>query len=163
MLFPNEFSDAEVRAAWDYYLPFTTHDSSLSAGTHAITALRLGLDDAAWGFWKMSADKDLDVAHGGAAEGIHIAGCGANWQIAVFGFAGMATAMASESFTLAPRLPAGWRRLAFPVVWRGIRLRVDITPGGCAVRNLGSAELPVCVWNETRRVAGGQTVTFRKA
>jgi len=29
MLFPGEFSDAEVRRAWDYNLPLTTHDSSL--------------------------------------------------------------------------------------------------------------------------------------
>ncbi len=162
MLFPQEFSDAEVRAAWDAYLPYTTHDSSLSAGAHAIVALRLGLHELAWQFWRMSADKDLDVAHGGAAEGIHIAGCGANWQIAILGFAGMKTALQAEAFTLVPQLPAHWKRLAFPITWRGSPLRVEITAGRCVVTNLGQADVDVCVWGAPRLLAGGQSLTFDK-
>ncbi len=105
LLFPDEFSDQEVRLAWDYYLPYTTHDSSLSAGAHAIIACRLGLLDKAWEFWEKSSLNDLDLASGGAAEGVHIAGAGINWQMVVFGFAGMKTALASPHFSLAPRLP----------------------------------------------------------
>ncbi|MEI6970933.1 MAG: glycosyl hydrolase family 65 protein, partial [bacterium] len=162
MLFPHEFTDAEVKAAWDYYLPFTTHDSSLSAGAHAIIALRLGLHEQAWEFWRMSADKDIDTEHGGAAEGIHIAGCGANWQIAVLGFAGMATALQSETFTLAPQLPARWKRLVFPVAWRGSRLRVDVAAGRCEVTNLGQEGLQVRVWGESRHLPGGQMIAFER-
>ena len=61
-----------VRAAC--YVPVTTHDSSLSAGIHALGALRLGLDREAWDFFLKSASLDLDTAQGGAAQGIHIAG-----------------------------------------------------------------------------------------
>ncbi len=60
MLFPHEFTDAEVALAWDYYLPYTTHDSSLSPGVHALIALRLGLIDEAWSFWKRSYGIDLN-------------------------------------------------------------------------------------------------------
>jgi kojibiose phosphorylase len=160
-LVPHEFSDAEVRRAWDYYVPYTTHDSSLSAGVHAIIACRLGLDDAAWDFWLRAAGTDLDVEHGGAAEGVHIAGAGANWQVAVLGFAGMATALQSDRLRLRPRLPKAWDRLAFPILWKGCPVSVDITPAATTVRNRGRAPLPVTVGDETREVAPGAAAEFR--
>ena len=92
-LFAGDFTDQQVRQAYEYYLPYTTHDSSLSVSVHAIIACRLGLDERAWRFWRASSELDLDVEHGGAENGIHIAAAGANWQVAVLGFAGMATAM----------------------------------------------------------------------
>jgi kojibiose phosphorylase len=160
-LAPQEFSDAEVRRAWDYYLPYTTHDSSLSAGVHAIIACRLGLDEAAWDFWRRSAEIDLDVEHGGAAEGIHIACAGANWQVAVLGFAGLATALESDRLRLRPRLPHAWSRLAFPLVWKGCPVSVDIVPGTTTVRNRGTTPLPVTVGEETQEIPPGAAGRFR--
>lgn len=158
-LFPHEFSDEEKRAAWDYYLPLTTHDSSLSACVHAIAALQIGLLDEAWRFWKKSLAVDLDVATGGAAEGIHIAGCGGVWQAAVFGFAGMLTALQSDIFSLDPKLPESWSCLAFPVAWKGRRLHIEITPGRCAVNNRRGGEVDVAVAGKRGKVPpGGQTV-----
>ncbi len=159
VLFPDEFTDAEVRAAWDYYVPVTTHDSSLSAGIHALGALRLGLDREAWDFFLKSASLDLDTAQGGAAQGIHIAGCAANWQVAVHGFAGVRNALQGEALTLSPRLPAGWRRLAFPMVWRGVPLRIAITAGGCTVENGGAAGISLRVWRHACRLEPGQTTS----
>lgn len=156
-LFPQEFTDAEVRWAWDYYLPYTTHDSSLSAGIHAIVATRLGLDEDAWRFWQRARGIDLDVRHGGAAEGVHIAGAGANWQVALFGFAGMHTAMQADALTFRPRLPARWSRLAFPLVWKGRPVSVEISPAGVTIANRGVEPLDVCVAGEQRVIAPGNT------
>jgi trehalose/maltose hydrolase-like predicted phosphorylase len=157
MLFPHEFSNAELRRAWDYYEPLTTHDSSLSACVHAIVACRLGLLDEAWRFWSLAAGIDLDVEQGGAAEGIHISNAAGLWQIAVFGFAGMKTALQSDVLTFEPRLPAQWSRLAFPIVWKGARVFVDITRGNLSVANRGAVPVPVRVHDETRTLAPGQT------
>jgi len=159
-LFPRECSDNEVRAAWDYYLPVTTHDSSLSAGMHAIVACRLGFREMAWEFWKRSSGLDLDVRHGGAAEGIHIAAAAANWQVAVFGFAGMAGAMESETFTLRPRLPEAWTRLAFPNEWKGHRVFVDIRGGSASVTNRGETPIEASVAGVSLTVPPGGTVAF---
>jgi trehalose/maltose hydrolase-like predicted phosphorylase len=156
MLFPNEFSDADVKAAWDYYLPYTTHDSSLSPGAHAIVACRLGLSEAAWSFWKQTAGIDLDLAHGGAAEGIHIANAAATWMVAVLGFAGMATAMESDVLTLRPALPKTWSRLSFPLVWKGVAVHVDIEPGRLTVSHAGTQPLPICVAGVRHSVPAGQ-------
>ncbi|MCC6357644.1 MAG: glycoside hydrolase family 65 protein [Phycisphaerales bacterium] len=141
-LFPHEFSEAEVRAAWDYYLPYTTHDSSLSAGVHCLIAARLGLDDQAWEFWKRGAFLDLDTDGGGAAEGIHIAAAGAVWQMIVFGFAGVRTAVqcgtAAEGGvgapTVRPQLPDAWKRVSFGLDWRGTRYEFNITRTRADVR-----------------------------
>jgi len=159
-LFADEFSDDEVRRAWDYYLPLTTHDSSLSGGTHSIVACRLGLADDAWRFWELAAGIDLDFAHGGAAEGVHIAGAGAVWQMALFGFAGMRTAMETDTLTLTPRLPKHWQRLAFPLMWKGIRVQVEITPKETRVSNQGEKPLTVSVSGEERNLTPGAEQTW---
>lgn len=155
-LFPHEFSDDEVRQAWDYYLPYTTHDSSLSPGVHALIALRLGLIDEALHFWEQSAGIDL---HGGAAEGIHIAAAGVNWQIAVLGFGGLHTAMQSDALTLTPHLPPGWTRLAFPIIWKGQRVWIDLQPGRASVTNRG-APLMVQVYQREAAIAAGESAVF---
>jgi kojibiose phosphorylase len=157
-LFPGEFSDQEVRRAWDYYLPYTTHDSSLSAGAHCLVACRLGLEEEAWGFWRRGSRLDLPTAdggEGGAAEGIHIAGAGAVWQMAVLGFAGMRTAMQAEDMTLRPRLPGAWTALRFPLVWKGQAVRVEAERGGTRVMNRSERELAVTVNGERRVIGGG--------
>jgi trehalose/maltose hydrolase-like predicted phosphorylase len=163
VLFPGEFSDTEVRRTWDYYLPLTTHDSSLSAGVHAIAACRLGLMQAAWQFWQQAAGIDLDVQGGGAAEGIHISNATLLWQAAIFGFAGMRTALQSEVLAFEPRLPTAWSRLAFPIKWRGGSVCVEITPGQVAVTNRGDEALDVCVGRETRTVAVRDTQLWTRA
>ena len=153
MLFPGEFSDAEVSQAWAYYLPYTTHDSSLSPGVHALIALRLGFADQAWAFWERSLHLDFD---GGAEEGIHIAAQGMNWQIAVFGFGGLRTAMQADVLTLNPHLPHQWTQLAFPVVWKGQQAYVEITPDGVSIENRSEQDLTASVHGTSVVIAPGQ-------
>ena len=160
-LFPNQFSDVECRTAWDYYLPLTTHDSSLSVGIHAIMALRLGLEAEAWDLFQTGLYKDVDVEHGGAAEGIHIAGCGCNWMVVTYGFAGMQTALQAKRLTLRPRLPKTLRRIAFPVVWHGSPVYVEITRGGCTVTNRGDRSLAVSVSGQEADIKPGEAREFK--
>lgn len=151
LLQPWRFTGAEIRKAWDYYVPYTTHDSSLSAGAHAILAARLDKPEEAWSFWEQARAIDLDTANGGAAEGIHIANAGAVWQMVVLGFAGMRTALESETLTFEPRLPATWRRLRFPLAWRGRRLRVEITGQEVSVELQSGDDLDVVIGRKLHR------------
>jgi kojibiose phosphorylase len=159
-MYPGEFTDAEVRYAWDYYIPYTTHDSSLSAGIHAMAAIRLGMREEAWKFWQRSAGLDLNVASGQANEGIHIAGAGSNWMIAVCGFGGMRTAVQSETLTFNPKLPTAWTRLAFPINWKGSQVYVEITDGQCAITNQSAQPLTVCVQGRQADIPAGETMPF---
>ena len=153
LLFPGEFTDAEARAAWAYYLPYTTHDSSLSPGVHALVAARLGLHEPAARFWRKSVH--VDDANG-AAEGIHIAAHGVNWQIAVMGFGGLRTAMSSDVLTFAPALPSGWARLAFRLIWRGQRVYVEIRPGNISIRNDSHRVLEVVIHGVQYQIQPGE-------
>ena len=159
-VFPDDFSDAEVARAWEYYLPLTTHDSSLSPAAHALVAAQLGRREEAWDFWRRGSALDLDAAGGGAAEGLHIAAAGGAWQMAVLGFAGMRTAMQSERPTFRPCLPAAWKRLAFPLVWKGCPLEVEVAPGSVRVANRGPRELEVEVAGRVQSVAAGAEAVF---
>lgn len=169
-IFPGEFSRDELRAAWDEYTSITTHDSSLSPGIHALVALRLGLHEPAWQFWQRAAQLDqvgestgnsgAGSPGGGAAEGVHAANCGAIWQVLVFGFAGVHNALQSAELRLAPRLPAHWNRLAFPLVWRGTPLHVEITHTSVTICNRGPAPLRATVDDEPRDIAPLSTAAW---
>ena len=160
-LLPHEFTDAQVLAAWNEYLPCTTHDSSLSAGAHMLVASRLGLADHAWNFWNMGSRLDLDVEHGGAAEGIHIAGAGAIWQMIVLGFAGLKTAIETTSLTFTPRLPKHWTRLRFPLAWRNTRVMVDLDHAALSLQHLAGPALSITVHAKQHTLTPGQTHTWR--
>lgn len=136
-LFGNEFSDKEIRQAWDYYLPYTTHDSSLSAAIHSILACRLAMRKESWDFWKKSSLIDVDFDHGGPAEGIHIAACGGNWMNVVFGFAGVRPANQGETLSINPTLPDAISKVKFPLMWRGTRVSVEVSHSGVTVTHLG--------------------------
>ncbi len=125
-LFPAKFSEEDIRKAMAYYLPYTTHDSSLSAIIHSILFARLGDRVQAMEFFRRGLDIDLDSSAGGAAEGIHIANCGGIWQAVVFGFAGMLPAYESKTPSFSPNLPDGWKSLSFRIVCQGRKYRITI-------------------------------------
>ena len=91
---------------------------------------------------------------------MHISACGGNWQAAVLGFGGMLTAMQSDVFSLSPRLPKDWARLAFPVIWKGAPLHVDITRKECTITNRGPADLPITVAGRPATVPAGSMKKF---
>jgi kojibiose phosphorylase len=86
-LFPEEFTDTQVRAAYEYYKPFTVHDSSLSAAMHALVAARLGEEADVAALIDKALAVDFDPESGGAGEGIHIANCACLWQLFALGAA----------------------------------------------------------------------------
>ncbi len=161
LLLENRVTIDERRRAWEYYVPLTTHDSSLSPATHALFAARLGLQEETWSYWNRACGIDLDVEHGGAAEGIHIASCGMLWQTIVYGFAGVDSAMQTDFLTLHPRIPNQWRALRFPFVWRGNRFDIAIDHEEIVVRNRGPGETACVVVNRiAKQLAIGVEVSW---
>jgi len=128
-----------ARANYDYYEPRTSHGSSLSPAVHATVAARIGKLEEALAYFRMAAAIDLSDAMGNSAQGIHIAAMGALWQAAVLGFGGVQPD--GEALRLEPRLPSAWRRLAFPVRWRGTTVRVDARPNELLLLLDGPARL----------------------
>ncbi len=154
-VFPHEFTADQMRTAYETYEPLTSHDSSLSKSMHAIVAAWLGRDADAWRFWQESVGLDLEP--GEAAEGIHAACAGANWQVAVLGFAGLRTRMQSDVLRLDPRLPAAWHALRFPLVWDGQPLYVTIEPHHVTLEHRGTRPLEVDIAGRRGTLAAGAT------
>ncbi len=113
-----------VRANYRYYEPRTSHGSSLSPAIHAAVAARVGRPADALRYFEMAAAIDLGNRMGNAAHGIHMAAMGGLWQAAVLGFGGLRAD--GDALRIDPRPPRTWTRLAFPLRWRGSRVRVDV-------------------------------------
>ncbi|ROR28229.1 kojibiose phosphorylase [Mobilisporobacter senegalensis] len=130
LLFPEEFTEKQLIANYDYYEPITTHDSSLSAAVHGILAARMGRVKEAERFLDKVIDIDMCPDKCGAEEGIHIANCGGLWQLIVYGFAGLKSAMWEDNIVLNPCLPREWQQVEIPIMWHGERKRVVVTHEG---------------------------------
>jgi kojibiose phosphorylase len=158
-LLPDAFP-LEVQAKnFEFYEARCGHGSSLSPPIHAMVAARLGRDDAAERYFRQSAAIDLDDSMGNSAAGLHMAALGGLWQAAVSGFGGV-TAQA-EGLAFRPHLPQPWRRLRFPLRWRGRRLTVDISrdPGLLQVSLLQGRPMNVQAGGAWQRLERGRPVS----
>jgi len=128
-LLPGQYSIEEKRAHWAYYEPRTDHayGSSLGPAIHAALGAQLGFGASAYEHFMRAALMDLEDLRGNTKDGVHAASAGGVWQAVVFGFAGLG--FSETDLLCRPRLPEHWKRLSFPVCFRGKTYRVDL-PGG---------------------------------
>ncbi len=107
-----------------YYLPRTTHDSSLSPFAHAIHAAWLGRPEEAAAHLRATARIDLDDLHGNTADGLHLAAMAGTWRATLEGFGGLTRDGGALAFH--PRLPRDWTAIRARLRWRGARLEVRL-------------------------------------
>ena len=121
------FTDEEKARDFAYYEALTVRDSSLSACTQAVIAAEVGHLELAYDYFGEAALIDLhDLAHN-SHDGVHIASLAGAWMVAVAGFGGMRDH--DGELTFAPRLPTRLERLAFRLVFRGRKIKVEVTRG----------------------------------
>jgi trehalose/maltose hydrolase-like predicted phosphorylase len=129
-LLRDAYTAEQVRANYDYYTPRTDHTygSSLGPSIQAIMACEVGKPDDAYEHFIRAARADLRDVRGNAGDGIHGASAAGTWQAVVFGFAGLRIKpeAAAPGWTITPRLPKGWQRVAFKFYYRGVLQTVDI-------------------------------------
>ncbi len=152
-LFPH---DIKLRN-YTYYEARTLHDSSLSKSTHCVLASDLGEKDVAYRFFEGCGDIDLGPKMNTSDMGIHTASMGGIWQCAVYGFGGVR--VVGDGLRVCPALPDAWSRMAFPLVWRGQRLEIEITKQCVSVLNLGSETVVLHLAGREAAIAPGQGVT----
>jgi alpha,alpha-trehalose phosphorylase len=152
------FTLEEKRRDFDYYETLTVRDSSLSACVQAIVAAEVGHLSLAHDYLAEAATMDLRDIHHNVRNGLHIASLGGSIMAAMCGFGGLRDH--DHRLTFAPRLPAHLGRLAFPVVFRGRRLLVEVRPEA-ATYTLGSGDEPLEIlhWGETARLQPGVAST----
>ncbi len=119
------FTAEEKARDFEYYEALTVRDSSLSACGQAVIAAEVGQLELAYDYFGEAALMDLHDLARNTADGIHIASLAGAWLVAVAGFGGMRDHRGALTF--APRLPGRLERLAFGLIFRGRRLRVEVT------------------------------------
>jgi alpha,alpha-trehalose phosphorylase len=118
------FTEEQKSRNFDYYEQLTVRDSSLSACTQAVMAAEVGQLDLACDYLGEAALIDLDDLEHNTRDGVHIASLAGTWFALIAGLAGLRHR--DGTVALAPRLPEGIARLAFRILIRGHRLRVEI-------------------------------------
>jgi len=124
----DRFELDQKRRDFDYYEPITVRDSSLSASIQAVVAAEVGHLDLAYRYFRDTALVDLRDLAGNTADGLHLASLSGVWLVAVAGFGGLRDH--GEVLSFAPRLPRALTRICFRLLYRGRRLRVEVTPEG---------------------------------
>ena len=115
--FEDHFTKEELQRHYEFYEPFTVHESSLSPCVHSVLASALGKTDEAYTLYLRTARLDLDDYNKEVHEGLHITSMAGTWLSIVEGFAGMRVKNGKLHFT--PRLPKHWESLSFKVIFQG--------------------------------------------
>lgn len=137
----DDFSRETKKANWAYYEPKTLHDSTLSAGMHAIVAVDINDMEKAYAYFQESIRIDLGENLKSCETGLHAASHGGNWQTVVNGFGGVRIT-SDGTLRVNPRLPKGWNSLKFSLTWRGTMCRIDVTKKELFLKPLSSIEKP---------------------
>ena len=125
--FEDQFEEDTLRRNFDFYEPFTVHESSLSPCVHSILAAKLGKEDQAYAFYLRTARLDLDDYNAEVEEGLHITSMAGTWMSIVEGFAGMRVKENVLSFS--PALPKAWEKIAFKINFRNSIYTISIGQG----------------------------------
>ena len=125
--FEDQFEEDTLRKNYDFYEPFTVHESSLSPCVHSILAAKLGKEDQAYAFYLRTARLDLDDYNAEVEEGLHITSMAGTWMSIVEGFAGMRVKENMLSFR--PALPKAWEKIAFKINFRNSIYTISIGQG----------------------------------
>jgi alpha,alpha-trehalose phosphorylase len=118
------FSENEKARDFDYYEALTVRDSSLSSSIQAVVAAEVGHLELAYDYFAEAALLDLGDIHHNTRDGVHLASLTGAWIAAVAGFGGMRDHGGRLDFS--PRLPRALTRLAFRLLFRGRRIKVEV-------------------------------------
>ncbi len=131
-LFGDHFTKEELERHFDFYEPFTVHESSLSPCIHAILAARLGRKDQAYAFYLQTSRLDLDDYNSEVEEGLHITSMAGTWMSVVEGLGGVR--VINDELHIDPILPNSWKEYRFKINFRGTLIEVLVTDSQTDVR-----------------------------
>ena len=155
--FEDQFSDEELQRHFDFYEPFTVHESSLSPCVHSIQAAKLDRMDQAYAFYLRTSRLDLDDYNHEVHEGLHITSMAGTWMSIVEGFGGMRIIDNKLSFT--PKIPKQWSAYSFKVNFRGKILKVNVCQNDTKFELEGKETLQLVVNNKLVTIEPNNLVT----
>ncbi len=150
-MFENDFSTEELERHFDFYEPFTVHESSLSPCVHSIQAAKLNRMDQAYEFYLRTSRLDLDDYNHEVEEGLHITSMAGTWMSIVEGFGGMRVLDNTLSFS--PKIPNQWDSYSFKVNFRNQVITVKVSKKGTHFELEGKNEVKILVNGEITTIS----------
>ena len=141
--FEDNFTEEELARHFDFYEPFTVHESSLSPCVHSIQAAKLDRMDQAYEFYLRTSRLDLDDYNHEVEEGLHITSMAGTWMSIVEGFGGMRIKNNMLSFT--PKIPKQWNGYSFKINFRNQILKVNVSQNETTFSLDGNQDLQIIV------------------
>ena len=148
--FEDHFSKEELERHFDFYEPFTVHESSLSPCVHSIQAAVLGRMEQAYTFYLRTSRLDLDDYNKEVHEGLHITSMAGTWMSIVEGFGGMR--VKNDTLYFEPKIPSQWKGYSFKVNFRNSIVKVEVNHQGTTITVEGDKSLEVIVNGESQLV-----------
>jgi maltose phosphorylase len=155
--FEDHFTREELEKHFDFYEPFTVHESSLSPCVHSIQAAMLGRMEQAYTFYLRTSRLDLDDYNKEVHEGLHITSMAGTWMSIVEGFGGMR--VKNETLHFEPRIPEQWKGYSFKINFRHQILKVTVHHNETNFALEGTEPLTVYVHGKAIHVEPNSLVT----
>jgi maltose phosphorylase len=122
--FEDHFTKEQLEKHFDFYEPFTVHESSLSPCVHSIQAAVLGRMEQAYTFYLRTSRLDLDDYNKEVEEGCHITSMAGTWMSIVEGFGGMR--VKNNQLHFEPKIPSQWEGYSFKINFRNQIIKVAV-------------------------------------
>jgi maltose phosphorylase len=148
--FEDHFTKEELERHFDFYEPFTVHESSLSPCVHSIQAAVLGRMEQAYTFYLRTSRLDLDDYNKEVEEGLHITSMAGTWMSIVEGFGGMR--VRNNQLHFEPKIPAQWKGYSFKVNFRNSIIKVEVKQEGTNISIEGNSDVDVFVNGESQLI-----------
>ncbi|WP_298900595.1 glycoside hydrolase family 65 protein [uncultured Psychroserpens sp.] len=155
--FEDHFSIEELERHFDFYEPFTVHESSLSPCVHSIQAAKLGRMEQAYEFYLRTSRLDLDDYNKEVEEGLHITSMAGTWMSIVEGFGGMR--IVDNTLSFEPKIPEQWDAYSFKVNFRNQIIKVNVCKGHTYFELEGYNDLNILVNGELVTISPNNMVT----
>lgn len=154
--FEDHFTNQELERHFDFYEPYTVHESSLSPCVHSIQAALLNRMQQAYQFYLRTSRLDLDDYNKEVKEGCHITSMAGTWMSIVEGFGGMR--VKNDMINFDPKIPNEWDAYTFKVNFRDNIISVNVTKGESSFTLEGQDELEIIVNEEPVVLKNDETI-----
>jgi len=155
--FEDHFSTEELGRHFDFYEPFTVHESSLSPCVHSIQAAKLDRMEQAYTFYLRTSRLDLDDYNHEVHEGLHITSMAGTWMSIVEGFGGMR--VRNNQLIFEPKIPEQWDGYSFNVNFRNQIIKVIVNQKETHFELEGDEDLQIIVDKKEVTITPNNLVT----
>jgi len=145
--FEDDFDIETHKRNFQFYEPFTVHESSLSPCVHSILAAKIGNMDKAYEMYLRTARLDLDNYNNDTEDGLHITSMAGSYLSVVQGFGGLR--VKNQTLHLNPVCPKHWKSYSFKILMSNNPVNIIVNQNQTKVQNLGEKNLTFTYKNQT--------------